>query len=258
MTFDLERAKKAATVFEEWLFANPVDTIDISDVALSVWGYRAALGEIERLRSFRGRIARILGQSPSDCDDLLIVGLDSRIILAKRLTARIKELQDLIDKPPEEADWVADYHLLQSALDGPIIDAARKWHAAYRKAQNSNLMRAKEVERLRSVYLAYSRKHDENMLKVIARNKEQRARIKELEADRIAYRNLGSRIEDLETYIEQLEAAFLEAESGREYLDSVIDAFNIDEYRLKQSYREEQKAISESMAREALERIKER
>jgi len=64
--------------------------------------------------------------------------------------ARIKELQDLIDKPPEEADWVADYHLLQSALDGPIIDAARKWHAAYRKAQNSNLMRAKEVERLRS------------------------------------------------------------------------------------------------------------
>ena len=64
--------------------------------------------------------------------------------------ARIKELQDLIDKPPEEADWVADYHLLQSALDGPIIDAARKWHAAYRKAQNSNLMREKEVKRLRS------------------------------------------------------------------------------------------------------------
>ena len=64
---------------------------------------------------------------------------------------QIKELQDLIDKPPEEADWMADYHLLQSALDGPIIDAARKWHAAYRKAQNSNLMRAKEVERLRSV-----------------------------------------------------------------------------------------------------------
>lgn len=63
---------------------------------------------------------------------------------------QIKELQDIIDKPPEEADWVADYHLLQSALDGPIIDAARKWHAAYRKAQNSNLMREKEVKRLRS------------------------------------------------------------------------------------------------------------
>jgi len=70
--------------------------------------------------------------------------------LLPELIAEIERLQGLIDKPPEEADWVADYHLLQSALDGPIIDAARKWHAAYRKAQNSNLMRAKEVERLRS------------------------------------------------------------------------------------------------------------
>ena len=76
-----------------------------------------------------------------------VAAYDRRI---QEMAARIKELQDLIDKPPEEADWVADYHLLQSALDGPIIDAARKWHAAYRKAQNSNLMRAKEVKRLRS------------------------------------------------------------------------------------------------------------
>ncbi len=76
-----------------------------------------------------------------------VAAYDRRI---QEMAARIKELQDLIDKPPEEADWVADYHLLQSALDGPIIDAARKWHAAYRKAQNSNLMRAKEVKRMRS------------------------------------------------------------------------------------------------------------
>jgi len=76
-----------------------------------------------------------------------VAAYDRRI---QEMAARIKELQDLIDKPPEEADWVADYHLLQSALDGPIIDAARKWHAAYRKAQNSNLMREKEVKRLRS------------------------------------------------------------------------------------------------------------
>ena len=76
-----------------------------------------------------------------------VAAYDRRI---QEMAARIKELQDLIDKPPEEADWVADYHLLQSALDGPIIDAARKWHAAYRKAQNSNLMMEKEVKRLRS------------------------------------------------------------------------------------------------------------
>ena len=157
MTFDLERAKKAATVFEEWLFANPVDTIDISDVALSVWGYRAALGEIERLRNLpRADVA----------------AYDRRI---QEMAARIKELQDLIDKPPEEADWVADYHLLQSALDGPIIDAARKWHAAYRKAQNSNLMRAKEVKRLRAALaheLDLRDRHIESL----------EARIKELEA----------------------------------------------------------------------------
>jgi len=107
----------------------------------------ARLGaEVERLRA---ALAHEL-----DLRNRHIESLEARI---KELEAeveaknkQIKELQDLIDKPPEEADWVADYHLLQSALDGPIIDAARKWHAAYRKAQNSNLMRAKEVERLRS------------------------------------------------------------------------------------------------------------
>ena len=98
--------------------------------------------------------------------------------------ARIKELQDLIDKPPEEADWVADYHLLQSALNGQIIDAARKWHAAYRKAQNSNLMRAKEVERLRSDVnhwkLIAGEKHDD-MISWMNECKKKDARIKELE-----------------------------------------------------------------------------
>ena len=93
------------------------------------------IAEIERLRSLN--------------ESLMENGNDLRT-RCQKAEARIKELQDLIDKPPEEADWVADYHLLQSALDGPIIDAARKWHAAYRKAQNSNLMRAKEVKRLRS------------------------------------------------------------------------------------------------------------
>ncbi len=113
------------------------------------------------------------------------------------MAARIKELeaeveaknkqirQDIIDKPTEEADWVADYHLLQSALDGPIIDAARKWHAAYRKAQNSNLMRAKEVERLRSENkiisdrAAHHDRQDAKEIELLA------ARIAELEAGKL-------------------------------------------------------------------------
>ena len=47
---------------------------------------------------------------------------------------QIKELQNIINKPPEEAQWMTDYHLLQSALDGPIIESARRWHGAFRKA----------------------------------------------------------------------------------------------------------------------------
>jgi len=100
------------------------------------------ISKVERLRSLN--------------ESLMENGNDLRT-RCQKAEARIKELQDLIDKPPEEADWVADYHLLQSALDGPIIDAARKWHAAYRKAQNSNLMRAKEVKRLRSREVAPQR-----------------------------------------------------------------------------------------------------
>jgi DNA repair exonuclease SbcCD ATPase subunit len=53
-----------------------------------------------------------------------------------------------------------------------------------------------EVERLRSAYLAYSQRHDRIFQKVIKRNKAQRIRIKELEAEK-----------------ERLEAAFLESEA---------------------------------------------
>lgn len=236
------------------------------------------IAEVERLRSFRGRIARILGQSPSDCDDLLIVGLDSRIILAKRLTARIKELeaeveaknkqikelQDIIDKPPEDADWVADYHLLQSALDGPIIDAARKWHAAYRKAQNSNLMRAKEVERLRSqleesqikygVDIASTDLHWQD--EITAKD----ARIKELESEITAWvadrdswigryeavrEEKDARIADQEAYIERLEAAFLGA--TKEIVYAIHEGRDAPEG---------EDVYAEKVAREALERIK--
>jgi len=106
--------------------------------------------------------------------------------LLPELIAEIERLQGLIDKPPEEADWVADYHLLQSALDGPIIDAARKWHAAYRKAQNSNLMRTKEVKRLRSKLEEYQIKYGVDIASTDLHWQDEIAakdtRIKELEA----------------------------------------------------------------------------
>ncbi len=116
---------------------------------------------------------------------------------------QIKELQDLIDKPPEEADWVADYHLLQSALDGPIIDAARKWHAAYRKAQNSNLMRAKEVERLRSAVETWEQANSDLIAGLKAGATEVIAK--------------DARIADQEAYIERLEVAFLRSNAAMRY-----------------------------------------
>ena len=168
--------------------------------------------------------------------------------LLPELIAEIKRLQGLIDKPPEEADWVADYHLLQSALDGPIIDAARKWHAAYRKAQNSNLMRAKEVERLRSDVnhwkLIAGEKHDD-MISWMNECKKKDARIKELEAEREAMlgamekmTSIAVKLPEMVAHQKRLEAAFLKAEKAN--LMHHMDADYADEN-----------------AREALERIKE-
>ena len=168
--------------------------------------------------------------------------------LLPELIAEIERLQGLIDKPPEEADWVADYHLLQSALDGPIIDAARKWHAAYRKAQNSNLMRAKEVERLRSDVnhwkLIAGEKHDD-MISWMNECKKKDARIKELEAEREAMlgamekmTSIAVKLPEMVAHQKRLEAAFLKAEKAN--LMHHMDADYADEN-----------------AREALERIKE-
>lgn len=63
----------------------------------------AQASEIDRLRVFRGRVARILKQPVTDCDDLLILGLDARICQLKRQAARIQELEDTVDKLREIA-----------------------------------------------------------------------------------------------------------------------------------------------------------
>ena len=204
---------------------------------------------------------------------------------------QIKELQDIIDKPPEDADWVADYHLLQSALDGPIIDAARKWHAAYRKAQNSNLMRAKEVERLRSHHIQIMGKIRAWILndcaevcrgfdwrdEEISRQREEidakDARIKELEE---MIRQLGSLAfmgdmpldqivahfiawgQSNYDYTSRLEAAFLDHLAARLYYEhypGVSDAYSWHDYP-EDACQMRPKEMFRQKAREALEEIK--
>jgi hypothetical protein len=105
--------------------------------------------------------------------------------MIKKLRGEVERLRDIIDRPPEEAEWMTDYHLLYSALDGPIIDAARKWHAAYRKAQNSNLTRKQENERLQAAWMASEEKSE----------------------------GLAARIKELEAQRGRIEAAFLESEA---------------------------------------------
>ena len=56
--------------------------------------------------------------------------------------AEIERLREIIDSPTEEESWKAGY--------GLFLCAARKWHDAYRKAHNSNLLRKQENERLRA------------------------------------------------------------------------------------------------------------
>lgn len=79
----LERAKEAASI--EYA----------PDISYDDWRglVRELIAEVERLQDFRSRIARILGQSEGDCDDLLVLGLDAAIKISKRQAARIEELE---------------------------------------------------------------------------------------------------------------------------------------------------------------------
>ena len=198
-----------------------------------------------------------------ECISLLIAEVEAK-------DKQIKELQNIINKPPEEAQWMTDYHLLQSALDGPIIESARRWHGAFRKAQNSNLIRLQQNERLEAEVERLRSQLEESQIKygvdiastdlhwqdeIAAKD----ARIAELEADRIAYRNLGSRMEDLETYIERLEAAFLKSETERKFyttINGMNSEFDWNGYPEHPQYGIHKEWFRQQ-AREALERIKE-
>lgn len=84
--------------------------------------------------------------------------------------AEIERLRAIIDTPSEEPEWVVDFKKLNrfagvgySLID---IEIAKKWHAAYRKAQNSNLLRKQENERMRAD-LADSENRNEDLRKGI-------------------------------------------------------------------------------------------
>ena len=91
MTFDMKKARAICAIIDEQRDIFSPDKAAHIEVATEM--LPAALDEIERLQNFRDRIARILKQPLSDCDDLLIVGLDSRLCRLNRQAARIAELE---------------------------------------------------------------------------------------------------------------------------------------------------------------------
>ena len=103
--------------------------------------------------------------------------------IVNRLTNEVMRLQTIIDTTSEEPEWAEDFEKLDkyTKLGYSLIDIeiAKKWHAAYRKAQNSNMLRKQENERLREDAEQYEISIKDR-LDVID---QQAVRIKELEAE---------------------------------------------------------------------------
>ena len=98
------------------------------------------------------------------------------------------------DNPVEEIAWKMDLDILKSSNDDAELYLARKWHAAYRKAQNSNLLRKQEIERLRADMENYGDDYVCQMNDLRSRAQTAEARIQELEDALAEYQRLGKTI----------------------------------------------------------------
>jgi DNA repair exonuclease SbcCD ATPase subunit len=85
----------------------------------------------------------------SAINSLLCEGWDNEASTVRGLVTEIERLRAIIDKPLEGRVWKIDLDTLNTSPDDAEFNMARRWHAAYRKAQNSNLLRKQEIERLR-------------------------------------------------------------------------------------------------------------
>ena len=94
MTFDLEKARAVCKTLPKYMNG----ACPCKEEAEAAKMLIKALPEIRRLQEFRDRVARILKQPLTDCDDLLILGLDARICQLRRQAAEIERLRvSLID-----------------------------------------------------------------------------------------------------------------------------------------------------------------
>ena len=89
MTFDLEKARAVCKTLPKYMNG----ACPCKEEAEAAKMLIKALPEIRRLQEFRDRVARILKQPLTDCDDLLILGLDARVCQLRRQAAEIERLR---------------------------------------------------------------------------------------------------------------------------------------------------------------------
>lgn len=146
------RAKPNAS--DDW--GNPI-VLSVSD---GVYDPTVAKGKI-------GPDAETAHHECQECDDefcdedechrdiLKESNFDNNVIeVMTSLKTEVIQLHDIIDTTSEEPKWAEDFEKLDryTRLGYSLIDIeiAKKWHAAYRKAQNSNILRKQENEQLRA------------------------------------------------------------------------------------------------------------
>jgi len=136
MTFDLEKAREVCKTLPKYMngacpckeeaeaakmLIKALPEIEQLREANTNFACRACdqAQEIERLQEFRDRVARILKQPLTDCDDLLILGLGARICQLRRQAAEIERLRaslidlhaeyiNTLEKNPECSAWDLD------------------------------------------------------------------------------------------------------------------------------------------------------
>ncbi|MFA5408618.1 MAG: hypothetical protein WC343_07575 [Bacilli bacterium] len=166
VAIDLEKAREAVHTLENFAFASGKITAgQIQDVT---WGARllaASTAEIERLRAENLELqVAVFGPDGIRANQACIIADQAASI--SELEIEITELKaDL-----EQSERVIDQQAAK----------IKELETAYLKAQNSNLLRKQEIERLRPFEIA-ARDLDSDLGKIAGERDEQSARIKELE-----------------------------------------------------------------------------
>ena len=134
--------------------------------------------------------------------------------------AEIERLRAIIDTPPEEAEWKSDLEVLDIATQSSTIDIeiAKKWHSAYRRSQNSNLLRKQENERLRAEMENYGDDYVCQMKSKDARIKELKKEIRRLKKESKTEQGFTNsyilHLHEAEARIKELEEALVEERTG--------------------------------------------